>query len=149
MPFADGTDREIFSSFVRNAGFFERLVDEGTRIEERLPVPSLESETRRSAEFVPKRVGESGKSVSFRYPAFHERVRKRIDSEFVAARFRERGDERLEFAGYGISEYGFRPIDGLSDDVLRRPFPSGMDERGEIDGRIAVGKSDDGAVGGR
>lgn len=91
-------------------------------------------------------MSEGAESVRFGYAAFHERPRKRIEPEFVAARLCERGDERFEVVGDGISENGFHFVYRLSDDVLGRSFPSRMDERGEVDVRVAVRKADDGAI---
>ena len=146
VSFANRADRKVFGSFFRDAGFFERLVDERAGVEVRFSVFSMKSEIRRSSKPMPKR-GDDGRTVvRFRYPAFHERLRKRVEPEFVAARLGERGDERFEVAGDGVSEDGFHPVDGLPYDVFGRSFPSRMDERGEVDVRIAVRKADDGAI---
>ena len=121
-------------------------MDERAGVEVCFSVFFMKSEIRRSSKPMPKRGDDGRTAVRFRYPAFHERLRKRVEPEFVAARLGERGDERFEVAGDGVSEDDFHPVDGLPYDVFGRSFPSRMDERGEVDVRIAVRKADDGAI---
>ena len=121
-------------------------MDELSGVEIGFSVFSVESEIRRHAQLVPERVREGYEAIRFGYAAFHERSRERVQTEFVAAGFRERGNERFQIVRYGVSENDLQFFDGLSDDVFRRAFPAGMDECREVDVRVAVRKSDDGAV---
>lgn len=146
VPYANRAKRKILRAFAGDSGFFQNLVDKRPRIEICFSVFSVEAEVRRRSESVPKRFYDGVRFVGFRNSSPHERLRKGIETEFVAAGFGKRGNGRFKVVRDGISENGFYVVDGLSHDVFRRSFPSGMDERGEIYFRVAVGKADDGAI---